>query len=126
MNDIAVTTEKADRIWYYLNLQIQPEPISDSNLVQAYNAVAIDLITWRLFISTALNKLYGLIGESTPYDIIATPTDKSIIIRTYYEDIDKFVTALMAYTFNLGKDTQVDINCYIKVSKRGEFIGLVV
>ncbi|RLV94788.1 Vacuolar protein sorting/targeting protein 10 [Spathaspora sp. JA1] len=124
MNDITTTTEKIDKIWYYLNLEIHPEPISD-DLTPSYNNLKIDLITWRLFIATALNKLHGLIGESLPYDIIATPTDKSIIIRIYHDDLDKFITGLMSYTFNLGKHTPIDINCYIKVVKRGEFIGLV-
>ena len=82
----------------------------------------------------SMNKLYGLIGESIPFEILSQTTttttttthDNSIIIKIYKQDYEKFNNGLFSYIFSLNDYYGIDINCYIKIEKLGEFLGLVI
>lgn len=109
------------------NLVRIPDPnANDPQLLSEFNELEIDPIVWKSFITTALNKLYGLIGESSPFDILARPNNKQAIIKIYRDQEEVFRNSLMGYTFNLGRISSVDVNCYIRVVKLGNYIGLVI
>ncbi|CAL1181864.1 unnamed protein product [Candida parapsilosis] len=111
--------EEADKVWLYINLEITPDPIilQDETKSKEYEQIDIDLITWRTLITTSLGKMYGLIGESLPFDIPAKLSSKSIILKIQTQDKEKFSNSSLSYTFNLNKYTDLDANCYIKIKK---------
>lgn len=74
----------------------------------------------------SLNKMYGLIGESSPFEISAELSSKSIILKIQTEDKEKFNNSLLSYTFNLNRYTELDLNCYIKIKKSAHYVALVM
>lgn len=105
-----------------------PDPIvhQDESKLKEYEQVDVDLITWRTIIMTSLNRMYGMIGESSPFDIPVKPSLKSIVLKIQTEDEEKFNNSFLSYTFNLNKYTDMDVNAYIKILKKGHHVGLVV
>ncbi|AOA60469.1 GQ67_01513T0 [Komagataella phaffii] len=73
--------------WFYFRLQI-PQT----------NAT-VDLITWKLLVSHALN-LYGLLGQSLHFDILHNERN-TCIIRCYETDRQTFTTAITTITWEL-------------------------
>ena len=67
-----------------------------------------------------------MIGESSPFDIPVKPSLKSIVLKIQTEDEEKFNNSFLSYTFNLNKYTDMDVNAYIKILKKGHHVGLVV
>ena len=47
----------------------------------------------------SMNKLYGLIGESIPFEILSQSTDEknSIIIKIYKQDFERFSNGLFSF-----------------------------
>lgn len=84
------------------------------------------MITWKSIILSSLNKLYGIIGESSPFDLLTIIDGKTILIRVHKDDFPKFNNSLMSWTFNLNRYYPIDIGCYVRVINRGEFAGLSV
>ncbi|KAI5954474.1 hypothetical protein KGF54_002249 [Candida jiufengensis] len=129
-------TVKETNPWCYLDIAIQPDPIihADTNeskqLLSTYETIEMDLITWNTLILTSLNKLYGLIGESSPFEIIKhnnNPLQKQIILKIQVEDQSKFNNSLMSYTFNLSKYfNDLNLNCNFKINKIENYVGLVL
>lgn len=96
--------------------------------LQQFNEATIDKVIWKTIILTSLNKLYGLIGESSHFDILQNQ-NKSAIIRLQQPDKEKFVNSIMAHTFQMNKYSQnieSDVNCGIRINKCDNFLGLVM
>ncbi|RCK63476.1 hypothetical protein Cantr_09756 [Candida viswanathii] len=125
--EITIRTHKLKHNdWCYMKLQIFPDPSihQDESKLLEYANVAIDMITWKSIILLSLNKLYGLIGEASPFDLLAVIDPKTILIRMHKQDFPKFNNSLMSWTFNLNQYYPVDVACYVKVISLGEFVGL--
>lgn len=87
---------------------------------------SIDSLSLKSIILASLGKLYGLIGESIPLDIleILKKNPTKLIIRTQIEDKEKLINSLLAFTFNMGKfGGDLDVSCYIKVVKTSLSLG---
>ncbi|KHC67851.1 hypothetical protein MGE_01222 [Candida albicans P75010] len=118
--------------WYYMNIEIVPQPditFTDNNTrLEEFNKIKIDPSIWKSLIMKSMNKLYGLIGESIPFEILSQSTDEknSIIIKIYKQDFERFSNGLFSFTFSLMDYYGIDINCYIKIEKSGQFLGLVI
>ncbi|CAI5757205.1 unnamed protein product [Candida verbasci] len=105
---------------YYLNLEIVPDPSinEDKQLLKEFKETNIDSIIWNSIILTSLNKMYGLIGESSPFEIPTIIDSKSIILKIQIEDFEKFNNSFISYIFNLSKFySALNINCQIRINK---------
>ncbi|KAK6873469.1 MAG: hypothetical protein M5E90_04685 [Asgard group archaeon] len=114
---------------YYLFEQSFPDPSihqDETKLLEYNNNIDIDMITWKSIILLSLNKLYGLIGESSPFDLLTKIDSKTILIRIHKDDFFKFNNSLMSWTFNLNMYYPIDVGCYVKVINLGEFVGLSI
>jgi hypothetical protein len=90
---------------------------------------AVDYVAVKLIIGTALGKLHGLIGEALHFDVLQVLKSKpaKLLVRIEAEDDEKFVSSLMAFTFNLSKfGGNRDVSCYVRVNKVASHIGLVL
>lgn len=100
--------------------------LGNSSIQTLFDQIDISTPIWHTLLMSCLNKMYGLIGEASPFDIMAKKTSKAIILRIQYEDIEKFSNSILAYTFNLNRYSDLDLNCNVRITKKGEQIGLVV
>lgn len=80
-------------------------------------------------ILSCLSKAYGLIGEGSHFDILLNK-NKSLVVRIHVLDQEKFINSLLANTFKLNKFygesiTGGDVNCYIRVVKHSDYLGVV-
>lgn len=96
-----------------------------------FNDLNIDWITWKSIVLGSLGKLYGLVGEASHFDILQLQETKpaiKLIIRIQPEDKDKFINSFMAFTFKLSKfiGGDYDVNCYVRVNKNNDHLGLVL
>lgn len=76
---------------------------------------------------SSLGKMYGLIGESSHFDILKSE-GRSVVIRFHKDDSEKFNNSLMAHTFKVNKYIELtgEVDCGIVINKCDENIGLVV
>lgn len=79
---------------YYLFEQSFPDPSihqDETKLLEYDNNIDIDMITWKSIILLSLNKLYGLIGESSPFDLLTKIDSKTILIRIHKDDFSNLI-----------------------------------
>ncbi|KAI5949739.1 hypothetical protein KGF57_004562 [Candida theae] len=126
MNNEQIFEDEDD--WLYLRLEIFPDPKiqHDEAKLKQYEKVDIDLITWKTLIMSSLNKVYGLIGESSPFDIPVKLSTKSTILKIQIQDEEKFSNSFLSYAFDLSKYTDVDVDCCIKIAKKARHVALVI
>ncbi|KAI5962249.1 uncharacterized protein KGF55_003325 [Candida pseudojiufengensis] len=135
-SDVIGEVTVKEKTWCYFKLIIHPDPIifeesnNSKHLLARYDAIEIDVVTWRTLIIKSLSKLYGLIGEASPFEIIKTENqslNKTMILKIQLQDKDKFNNSLMSYTFNLNEYyNDLDLNCNIRIVKTENYIGLVI
>lgn len=100
--------------------------VTDPNVKDEID-VSLDFISLKSIITASLGKLYGLIGEASPLDILEIRSRK-LIIRIQPQDSEKFRNSFLSFTFNSSKFgiSTSEVNCYVRVNKSSAHLGLVV
>ncbi|CAK9436873.1 uncharacterized protein LODBEIA_P13950 [Lodderomyces beijingensis] len=117
-----------EKIWQYLTLEIFPDPsiFANSSLEAEFNNFDVSLSIWQSLFMSSLNKLYGLIGEASPYEIMVRKSKHEVVLKIQFQDLEKFSNCFLSYTFNLSRFSDLDLPCFIRVVNRGEYIGQIV
>ncbi|KAL2865639.1 uncharacterized protein BJX67DRAFT_382607 [Aspergillus lucknowensis] len=115
--------------WTYLKLQLIHQP----NTSPAVRSAALDSLTARTHLTSALYQFLGLFGASIPIDILKItpetpqlqPTDKIIWIRVPRQDAQAVVTAVSSW---IGGADQPDSEGSVawRVCAKGNFLGALV
>lgn len=109
-----------------------PEPavLQSKSVRKQFEEVEVDKITWKTWIGASLLKLYGLVGESSHYDILHS-TRKSCVVRVYSEDKDMFINSFTSYTFSFGNYfgtnlDDADMACHLLLIQSALCMALII
>ncbi|QFZ27282.1 putative mitochondrial zinc maintenance protein [Clavispora lusitaniae] len=115
--------------WHYFLLSITPDPRLQKADDGLYEALDVDLLTWRSLIQHCLFALYGIVGEARHFDILMRQSSSpalDCIVRIQQEDEEMFLKCFANYSFALNNyfgQKYDGVNARICVKNHSAFLG---
>lgn len=106
-----------------------PDPRLEQNDSLLYEALDVDLLTWRSVLQSSLFSLYGIMGEARHFDILMKQKPSpslDCIIRVQHEDEELFLSCIANYSFELDSyfgQKYTGVNARVRVKDHLSFLG---